>query len=138
MNTLVLVALGLSLSASPEPVQAKKFDVDVSGTTTALKVGHKGKVSVQIQPVAGYKVNDKGPLAVALSAQSHIALEKAKLLRKDAKGSKRSPEFSCGFNAQTAGEDQIDIQLTFVLCDDAGTVCEMKKEKVTVAVVVDS
>ncbi|MEL6183980.1 MAG: hypothetical protein AAFU79_05080 [Myxococcota bacterium] len=108
----------------------------MSGTTQSVKTGAKGQLSVHIKPAEGYKVNEKGPLSLKLSAKDKVALETAKLLRKDATGKVTSPEFACGFDAKAQGKDAITVDATFVICDIAGTICEMKKEKVEVAVAI--
>ncbi len=134
--TVASVLLGLSLLAAPD-AEPKKFVLDVSRTTQTLAKGNKGSFFLQIRPIDGYKVNDKGPFSLRLSASEHLALEKALLGRSDATGHQDAPELGCGFEARAPGEGPIVVEAQFVLCDKAGTVCEMKREKVEVAVKVD-
>ena len=135
-------ALGLALVAASLAVpsigraEPPNYTVDVSKSTTAVEVGRSGRLAVHIQPAEGYKVNEKGPLGLKLSAPEALALEKAALGRADAQGETTSPEFACGFDAKAPGEQPITVEATFILCDTAGTICEMKREKVEVAVVV--
>lgn len=135
--SVLAFGLALALGSPDEKAPAKNFQLDVSGTTTALRAGKTGKLAVQIKPAEGYKVNEKGPLSLALTAPATLKLDKARLVRADAQGKATSPQFACGFKAQKQGQEPITVNATFVICDTAGTICEMKREKVQVAVRVE-
>lgn len=139
MSIVMTAALGWALAAGTPAAKddAKNYSVDVSGTTDKVQVGSKGKVAIHLRPGKGYKVNEKGPLKLELSGTEILALEKSKLVRSDAQGKVTSPKFACGFDAQKQGKDTITVDATFVLCDVKGTICEMKKERVEVAVRVE-
>lgn len=126
-------AVGLALLAAPVVrADAPTYRIDASESTTSVKTGGKGTVAIKIAPAEGYKVNEKGPLGLKLEAPQSIALDKDRLGRSDATGAPTAPEFACGFTARENGE--ITVHATFIICDEAGTICEMKREKLTVAV----
>jgi hypothetical protein len=127
------VVVGTPNEAPSEPT----FEIDVSNTTRSLRAGETGTFAVHIKPAEGYKVNEKGPLRLQLEAPAQLALEKAVLSRDDARGEATAPELACGLDARKEGEAPIDVRAMFVICDEAGTVCEMKRETFEVAVEVD-
>lgn len=128
--------LGLALSGAPSE-SPPNFTLDLSKTTTAVRKGETGTLSVHIKPAEGFKVNEQGPLTLKLQAKDRVQLEKDKLGRGDAQGKETSPEFSCGFDAKQKGREAITVDAMFVICDMAGTICELKKERVQVAVSVN-
>ena len=133
----VLAALTLVstlVAGSAGDVDNQRYRVDVSGTTQALRVGEEGTLAVRIQPAEGFKVNEKGPLELRLSAPNHLDLDKDAFGRADATGQQVSPTFATEFRARGRGDEPIAVNAKFVLCDTAGTVCEIKRERVTVAV----
>lgn len=131
---LASLSLGLSLALAAPALadEAPVYRIDVSKSTTSVKAGAKGTLALHIAPAEGYKVNEKGPLQLKLDAPAGLSLEKASLGRKDATGTPTSPEFACGFTAKEKGAITVNAQ--FIICDTAGTICEMKREKLTVAV----
>ncbi len=134
---IAFALLGITMvAATAHAEEQKNFTVDVAGTTRRVVAGEQGHLAVHIKPADGYKVNDKGPLRLRLSAKDKLALDATKLARKDAKGKVTSPKFGCGFKAKEEGDDAITIDAMFVICDTAGTVCELKREKVEVAIAI--
>lgn len=132
-----LASLAVLPGAAAAEEEAKTFVLDVSETTAKVAKGERGTLAVHIRPAEGYKINEKGPLRLSLSAPEAIALDKQQLGRADATGKETSPAFACGFEGKAAAEAPVTIDAMFVVCDTAGTICEMKKEQVQVAVKVD-
>lgn len=129
--------LSLSMSSTVSAEDKTTFELDTSHSTTEVKVGAEGKIALHIKPADGYKVNEKGPLKVSVQAPDGLSVPKSTMGRTDASGKATSPEFQCTFEATAAGTKPVMVQATFVLCDTAGTICEMKREKVQLAVKVE-
>lgn len=127
----LFASLALTSATDGAPKQ-KKYDIDVSKTTTQVKTGTDGLLHLLIQAKKGYKVSPDAPLKIKLAADG-LKLHKTKLGHKDAKDAKAtSPEFGVRFAAAEAGKRKIDVDATFFVCD--ANICERKTEKLTVAV----
>ncbi|MBX2813024.1 MAG: hypothetical protein KTR25_14505 [Myxococcales bacterium] len=140
--TLVLISSGVSATPTSSAIagdvsaSVEHFWLDTSGSTQQVKLGTKGQVRLQIRPKKGYKVNDKGPLAVVFVGTPNIIVDRTKMGRADAEGTSDRPVFSSNFLARKTSQDQVRVQATFVLCDTKGTFCELKKESVAIQVAI--
>jgi len=134
MSLIATLALGLALSASPK-ADEKFYSVETAGTTAKLKVGADGKLKLHIKPAKGYKISREAPLKIKLAAAG-VKLKKDALGQKDATDEKsEAPAFEVGFAALSAGDQGIEADASFFLCNE--TICEKKTEKLKVAVKVD-
>lgn len=137
VQTILALLLGWTTFASTPSSDVPRFSIDTSGTTAAVGVGAKGDFRLHIRPAEGYKVNDKGPLSLELSPTDKLTFDKSKLTRADVSGPDYSPAFSVGFHGAKLGEAKVKAKLTFVLCDDAITFCELKRAETDVVVLVE-
>lgn len=123
-----LVSLGWVLSAalawSGEPDVTSLYEVRTEGSSTAVKVGEKGKVVITIKARNGAHVSDEAPLRIELSGKG-AKPEKEKLtladsLVKKAEGSAEFPDprFEVGFSAPSAGAASLDAKMTFFICTE--------------------
>lgn len=134
MNVATLLLVGLTVIANPKDDGPKKYTLDLSKTTNEVKAGGEGYFHLAIKASEGFKVSAEAPLRIKLASPG-LKLHKKKLGHKDAKDAKStSPEFEVRFGADAAGEQSIDVDATFFVCDDK--ICERKNEKLTVAVAV--
>lgn len=134
MNVATLLLVGLTTIASPTDAAQKKYTLDLSQTTKEVKPGQEGYFHMAIKPADGFKVSAEAPLRINLDSPG-LKLHKKKLGHKDAKDAKSTaPEFGVRFGAASEGEQAIEVEATFFVCDDK--ICERKNEKVTVAVAV--
>ena len=126
--SLALVALAGQASAE----SAKKYSVELGGTTSELKAGASGTLGVQLKPREGYKISAEAPLKIKLSSPG-LALDKTQLGRGDAKDKGSiSPAFAVKFGAKSAGTQNIDVDATFFVCDEK--ICERQQEKLSVPI----
>jgi hypothetical protein len=136
LSAWMMVALGAvaQLPATPvgEAGAAKKYEVDVSKTTTAVKAGAGGTFALMLKPAAGFKISAEAPLKIAL-ASGGLKLAKSALATADARDAKSgAPAFEVKFEAPAAGPQKIDVNASFYVCNE--TLCEKKQETLAVAV----
>ena len=125
-----LLVLSLTLTGAPDA--DKKYTVDVTKTTQAVKKGEAGEFCLHIKPADGFKISPDAPLKIVLAANG-VSLDKDKLGHADAKDPKSTaPEFTVAFKTSESGEKTIEAEAAFVVCD--ATICERKKETIVVAV----
>lgn len=128
------VTLGLLIMAPPTVAEGdgKKYDLDVSETSQKVSKGDRGTFQLRIQARPGFKVSQEAPLKIKLESDG-LGLKKRLLRAEDAKNRKwTSPEFAVGFSADESGDQNIDVDAVFFVCDER--ICERKKEKLSVAV----
>lgn len=131
MNALLMIA-SLVLAAPTQGDGAKKYVLDHSQTTTQLDKGSKGTFALNIQVAEGYKVSQEAPLKIKL-VSTGLALGKKKLGAKDATEKKwTSPKFKVGFSAEQPGDQKIDVDASFFVCDEH--ICERQTERLQISV----
>lgn len=125
--------LGLAISVTPAADEAdKKYDISFEGTTADVQKGKAGTFALVIKPKPGFKVSNEAPLKIKLES-SGLALKKTVLKTGDAKEKwDKSPAFAVGFSADKDGQQAIEVDATFFVCDIK--ICERKTEKVSVPV----
>ena len=130
---LSLLAAAPAFAANdPAAEAATSYRIETAGSTTALKVGEKGKLVLAIVPAEKIHVHPEAPLKITLQA-SGIDLEKTALGHKDAVDPKaEGPRFEVPFRAATAGAGEARARLDFFVCSDKWCVKQVKD--VTVAV----
>lgn len=132
--SLTAALLGLAIVAA-QPTEEnvdKKYTIDFTETTKDVEKGKRGLFAMHIKAAEGYKVSQDAPLKIQL-ASSGLDLQKKTLKSKDATEKKwTSPRFAVRFGADEPGEQKIDVDAVFFVCDEK--ICERKKEKMTVAV----
>ena len=128
-----VLTLGLFLMTPvASEANAKKYDIDVSETSREVAKGAKGTFQLKIQAKPGFKVSQEAPLKIKLASEG-LGLQKTELGAKDAKNKKwTSPEFAVGFSADERGDQHIDVDAVFFVCDER--ICERKKETLSVPV----
>jgi uncharacterized membrane protein len=128
---LILAALFVAAPAAADAAD-KKYSIDLSKTTKAVKPGEKGMFYMHIKPAEGFKVSKEAPLKIALTSAA-LELHKKKLSVKDVKDAKASgTEFGVKFAAPKEGDTSIEVDAMFFVCDE--NICERKKEKLSVPV----
>lgn len=132
MSAAALV-LGLFMAATPVADGAdKKYEITFEGTTKDVKMGKDGTFAIAIKPMPGFKVSNEAPLKIKL-ASAGLELKKKLLRTKDAKEKwDKSPAFAVNFGAPAAGQQTIDVNATFFVCDVK--ICERKSEKLSIPV----
>lgn len=126
---VLIVSAGTARAADPDSGK-DGYAIDTSGSTRALALGGKGKLSVAIQPKAPWHVDPRAPLKIRLEAPAGLAVEKVAFARKDALDPKAEvPRFETPFQAKAAGAQEAKAHLDFFLCKD--TICA--KQTATVA-----
>ena len=128
--------LGLVLTAATpvdDSAEPKKYELSFEGTTADVQKGAGGTLALAIKPAPGFKVSTEAPLKIKLASEG-LALKKTALASGDAKDKawKTAPAFAVGFAADTEGEQAIEVDATFFVCDVR--ICERKTEKVSVPV----
>lgn len=109
------------------------FSVDTSGTTSTIAVKGQGKLSILIKPGDGLKVHPDAPLEIKLKTSNGLRSSKNKLGRGDVVDAKSTaPELACDINANAAGAQTVDAELSFFLCSDSW--CQRMKDRVTINV----
>ena len=127
------MTLGLLIMApTASEGSPKKYEIDVSETSRQVAKGDRGTFQLRIRAKPGFKVSQEAPLKIALKSEG-LALKKKLLKAKDARNKEwTSPEFAVGFSADESGDQNIDVDAVFFVCDER--ICERKKEKLSVAV----
>lgn len=133
MSAIGFLLAGLLASAQPNANAAdKKYSIDVSETTKAVKPGEDGMFRLHIKAADGFKVSTEAPLKIALDSKE-LKLHKTKLSVKDAKDkTAKSPEFGVKFVAPNECSTSIEVDASFFVCDE--NICERKKEKLSIPV----
>jgi hypothetical protein len=134
--SVTAVLLGLALTtATPvdDAPEGKKYELSFEGTTADLAKGGSGTFALAIKPAPGFKVSNEAPLKIKLASEG-LALKKTALSTGDAteKGWTQAPAFAVGFAADKEGQQAIQVDATFFVCDVR--ICERKTEKVSVPV----
>jgi hypothetical protein len=126
---------GLVVASPLWAAEEPHFTIDTSRSSTELKVGEKGVLSIVINPGAGKKVHDQAPLTISLKAPKGLTLAKAKLGQADAlnKGNK-APEFAVELTATAAGTQMTEADLQFFVCTDHW--CERQQQHIAVSTTV--
>jgi hypothetical protein len=140
--TRAAAALALSLLAAtalavdPGAEAAKAYTLDTAGSTSALKAGEQGKLSVTIKPTApGWHVHPQAPLKIRFEAPPALKLARAELGRKDAADPRaEQPRFETSFLAAAAGAQEAKATVDFFVCSDTACVKQVRTVAIPVAV----
>ncbi len=129
-----LLAAGAVRAADPGIEAAKSYRIVTDGSTTAARVGEKGKLVLLIEPtVPKIHVNAEAPLKIKLEAAAGLKLEKAELGHKDAvKPGADAPRFEVPFTAVAAGRQEAKAAVKFYICTD--TWCVQQTREVAISV----
>lgn len=134
-----LVCLGTSSMALAQKKRASKDDYELSLTESAkaLKVGDKGEFSLVIKAKNGLKIHPEAPLSLKLSASEGVTTLKNKLTREDVKKNEGStdPDLRTQIDAKAKGEQKIAGELSFFLCSKEW--CERVSDKIEHTIVVE-
>jgi hypothetical protein len=126
----LLAAAGLTILG--RPAQAEKLH-EVIAPPAQGRVGAQGRTAVTLTGKNGWHLNEQAPVTLKLTPSPGIAVEKAKLGRKDlVEDTKDKARFDIPFTAQKAGRQSIEAEASFVVCQEAA--CKPIKEKVTLAI----
>ncbi len=130
MKFAVFLFLGLTFTSAQ--AEGKRYTLDLSKTSKAVKSGASGRFHLKIAAGEGFKVSPEAPLKIGL-AGDELKLAKRSLRHEDAKDpTSGSPEFEVAFKAQAAGTHALVVDVSFFVCDDK--LCERQSEKVTVPI----
>ena len=111
---------------TPALAADKKYEIDLSKTSKEVKQGKKGQFGLHVKAAKGFKASQEAPRKIKLASEGRD-LSKSKLSTKDAKAKKwTSPEFGVPFVATKSGDQKINVEATFFVCDEH--ICERKKE----------
>jgi hypothetical protein len=113
-------------------VHAGDGSFEVTATDASGNVGGKASASVTIKAKKGWHLNHEAPLTLKLSPPPGVAVDKAKLGRKDlALASESEARFDVSLTLSEPGKKVVEGEAGFVLCrEDA---CRPIKEKLTLA-----
>jgi hypothetical protein len=121
LAALVLALCGSAALADPDP--ASLYEISTESAPAALKVGEKGKLTLEIRSRPGAHVSDQAPLRLELSGKN-VKPDKEKLTLADSLGKKAAgqeyanPRFEIPFAGATAGKGSLDAKLTFFICTE--------------------
>lgn len=140
MQILASAALLVLLAAPARPLAAesdpaKGYTIETSGSTTSLRPGETGKLSLEIRARDGWHVDPRTPLKIDLSAPSGLELAKTRLGKKDVVDPHaESPRFEAPFTAAATGTHEAKAKLDFFVC--SADACVKQVREVVVAVTV--
>lgn len=150
LAALFAAALSLPAAAQDAPKEAPKdapkektraskddYDLDLSSSATALKVGENGVYSIVIRAKNGTKIHPQAPLTVKLTPTKGVQAAKYKLNREDlAKDAdSKVPDLRTQLTAREKGEQKVQAEVSFFLCTDAW--CQRMNDKVDLTLAVD-
>jgi hypothetical protein len=122
--------IGLTIAESQAQAQPLH---EVIAPPAAGRVGAKGRTAVTLTGKNGWHLNEQAPVTLKLTPSDGLAVDKAKLGRKDlVEDTKDRARFDIPFTAQKEGRQTIEAEAAFVVCQEAA--CKPVKEKVTLAV----
>ncbi len=109
------------------------YKIDVSGSSSEVKVGEDGVIKLVLVPKNGTKIHPQAPLEVKLSEPDGIQLEKRKLGRGDvADKAAKDPSLSTAVSGRKAGSYNVDADVSFFLCTDEW--CQRMTDRVSIPV----
>jgi hypothetical protein len=125
-------AAATGLTVLPLEAQAQELH-EVIAPPAQGRVGAKGRTAVTLAGKNGWHLNEQAPVTLKLTPSAGIAVDKAKLGRKDlVEDTKDRARFDIPFTAQQPGRQTIEAEAAFVVCQEAA--CKPVKQKVTLAV----
>ncbi len=142
----LLIALPLVLAAAPvlhaedapkkERATKDDYQIDTSGSSSAVSVGNDGVIKLVLVPKNGTKIHPQAPLEVKLSQPDGIKLEKRKLGRGDvADKAAKQPALSTDVSGQKPGSYTVDADVSFFLCTDEW--CQRMTDRVSIPIKVE-
>jgi hypothetical protein len=131
----VLVSITLGAAARAEaprpPAKDKGFSVQAVAPAAA-EVGKAARVEVKLLPGAGMHVNTEYPTAMTVAYPTGVEGPAGKV--KPAKIDKSEARFDLAFTPREKGEKVITATVNFVVCNDAMTQCDPRREPVQIKV----
>jgi hypothetical protein len=112
-----------SAALAQEPDPKSFYELSTAGTSTAVKLGEKGKVVIEITAKAGAHVSADAPLSIKLSGKN-AKPEKESLKLGDSVNRPKPGEeymnarFEVPFAVETVGKANVDAKLKFFICTD--------------------
>lgn len=135
---IALLSFPMALMANPTATIAEgavplsetsEAQYSVSAQDVSAKAGEATKVVVAIKARDGFKVNDKYPTKVKVSAPGAVELKQTKFKAKDGSfKDKKTLEFSVPVMAKSAGQHKVDFEVKFSVC--SADQCLLKKATV--------
>lgn len=131
--TTLLLSSALAFAEDGVKGRGTDYNIDTSASSTAIKVGERGKLVIAILPINGREIHKQAPLSIALRAPAGVVLDKAKLGRGDVtKDSKERLELSVNFSAKSAGDQNVEATASFFICTEKW--CQRATENITVTI----
>lgn len=134
-GVVALPALAADDAAPKKKDRATKDDyrIDVTGSSSEVKVGEDGVVKLVLVPKNGTKIHPQAPLEVKLSEPDGLKLQKRKLGRGDVadKGA-TDPALSTAVSGRKAGSYNVNADVSFFLCTDEW--CQRMTDRVSIPV----
>lgn len=125
-----LIALG-SLGSSARTHAGELHDVKADESKAV--VGAKGKAGLTLLAKGGWHVNETAPITVKLLPGPGVTLDKNRLTRADlVEKTQDRARFDVAFTATEPGKKTIDVEASFVICQESA--CKPVKEKAVLAV----
>lgn len=123
MKTLLMLAMCacvIPAAAGDDGLATEKdFKIVTDGSTTKLKNGEKGTLTLQVLAMNGFKVSQETPFTVKLAPTAGLKLETQQLQRKDLVDPKaKDPQVKTAFTATAKGAQAVKADLVFFLCTD--------------------
>jgi len=129
---------GLLVTLMACQAQAGEMKVIRSGDNYKIKTGalidtqnkKKGKLIIEVEATAGWKMNEKAPVVVDITAPESIDLENEKLRKSNITHKKANMyRFEVAYKKSTPASVDLKIKFDFVICTD--TLCQKKRFEVS-------
>jgi len=116
------------VSASEQQAQGKKYTLKVETSPEAVAKAKAATYKITITPKEGFLLKTVTPFKAKLSSSTGIEIAKAAFTAKDFDDPKAAAKsVSTSITCKSAGQNEIDADLTFFICNDE--LCERFKEK---------
>jgi hypothetical protein len=126
----LMVVIGLTSSTA----QAEELH-EVIAPPAQGRVGAQGRTTVTLTGKNGWHLNEQAPVTLKLTPSAGLTVEKQKLNRKDlVEDTKDKARFDIPFVAKQEGDQKIEAEASFVICQEAA--CKPVKQKVALSVAV--
>jgi hypothetical protein len=118
--------------AEPPKKEAAPQVYTLEAPDLAVKVGEKGDLTINVKPVAGYKINEQYPWKVEVAVPENLGVASTKMGKDKWSLGKDLASVVVPVEAKGAGDGVVTAKLKFSICNEDK--CELLKKDVTVKV----
>lgn len=140
--TRALLLLSVLSSAAPswaaEPDVASLYELSTDGTSSRLKSGEQGVVTIHLKLKQGAHVSEEAPLKLELSgkdldfSRKKLALADSVNTKKPGEKSFPEPRFVVPFTPKTPGSTSVEAKMTFFICTEK--LCARQQKSLSIPV----